>query len=135
MTGEEIAKFLTEKLIKLEFVIHRYDVVTTSSIYLKLDYGICCGICIADHYGRKRSHYRFNIVKDYKGNRAIKRDGLICRFYDFSELEDVIDSVQIERQKKSINMEYKTIKCIWRKSDLYNRFRLIKKGLKNIRKV
>ena len=38
MTGEEIATILTEKLSKLGFVVHRYNAVTTCSIYLNLDY-------------------------------------------------------------------------------------------------
>ena len=44
MNGNDVAKILTERLIKLGFVVHRYNSVTTSSIYLKLDFGVCCGI-------------------------------------------------------------------------------------------
>ena len=39
MTEKQIAKYLTEELVRLGFVVHKYNAVTTDSIYLKLDYG------------------------------------------------------------------------------------------------
>lgn len=63
MNEKQIAKVLIEELLKLGFVVHRYNAVTTNSIYLKLDFGVCCGIRIADHSGKKKYHYRFNVVK------------------------------------------------------------------------
>ena len=93
MNGNDVAKILTERLIKLGFVVHRYNSVTTSSIYLKLDFGVCCGIRIADHNGRKRYHYRFNVMKNYNGNRAINRDGLISYFFDYTEIDEIIKMV------------------------------------------
>ncbi len=100
MNGNEVAKSLTERLTKLGFVVHRYNSITTSSIYLKLDFGVCCGIRIADHNGRKRYHYRFNVMKNYKGNRAIKRDGLISYFFDYTEIDEIIKMVQREKVNK-----------------------------------
>ena len=49
MKGKTVAKFLVKKLLDLGFIVHRYNSHTTSSIYLKLDYGVSCGIRIADH--------------------------------------------------------------------------------------
>ena len=49
----------------------RYNAVTTDSIYLKLDYGVCCEIRIDDHNWKKKYHYRFNVVKDYCGDKII----------------------------------------------------------------
>ena len=37
MTGNEVAEILINKLLKLGFIVHRYNSVTTSSIYLKLE--------------------------------------------------------------------------------------------------
>lgn len=128
MTGEEIATILTEKLSKLGFVVHRYNAITTSSIYLKLDYGVCCGIRIADHDGRKRYHYRFNMMKNYKGDRAIKRDGLISYFFDYTELKDVINMVQSEKVNKVYRYGEKNyLKYMEKESrnDLYNRFKKV----------
>ena len=71
MNEKQIAKILVKKLKELGFIIHRYNAFSTNSIYLKLDYGIACGIRIADHEGRKKYHYRFNVIKDYKGDKTV----------------------------------------------------------------
>lgn len=100
MTGIDIVNTLIPKLQDKGFIVHRYDAYSTSSIYLKLDYGLACGIRIADHPGKKKYSYRFNVIKDFKGNKVILKDGLICNFYDFSELESVLNDVQKEKQNK-----------------------------------
>ena len=125
MTGNEVAEILINKLLKLGFIVHRYSSVTTSSIYLKLDYGLACGIRIADHTGRKRYHYRFNVMKNYKGNKAINRDGLISYFFDYTELDDVIKEVQREKVNKIYRYgEINYLKYMEQssKDDLYTRF-------------
>lgn len=128
MKGNEIAKILTERLTKLGFVVHRYNSVTTSSIYLKLDFGVCCGIRIADHYGRKKYHYRFNVMKNYTGNRAINRDGLISYFFDYTEIEEVIKMVQKEKAYKVYRFGKKNYLNLMKKNGekkLYSRFKRV----------
>lgn len=100
MNGNEVANILISKLLDMGFIIHRYNSRSTSSIYLKLDYGLSCGIRIADHPGKKKYSYRFNVIKDYVGNKVILKDGLICNFYDFYELDNVVNAVQKEKQDK-----------------------------------
>lgn len=100
MTGNEVTNILVSKLLDMGFIVHRYNSHSTSSIYLKLDYGLPCGIRIADHPGKKKYSYRFNVIKDYVGNKVILKDGLICRFYDFNELDSVLNAVQQEKQQK-----------------------------------
>lgn len=100
MDGNTIANTLIKKLLEMNFIVHRYNSYTTSSIYLKLDYGVSCGIRIADHPGKKKYHYRFNVMKDFKGNKVIKNGNLISYFFNFNELDKVVNAVQIERQSK-----------------------------------
>lgn len=100
MNGNEVANILISKLLDMGFIIHRYNSHSTSSIYLKLDYGLSCGIRIADHPGKKKYSYRFNVIKDYVGDKVILKDGLICNFYDFNELDNVVNAVQKEKQDK-----------------------------------
>lgn len=100
MNGTDIAKILTSKLKDMGIIVHRYNAYSTSSIYLKLDFGVCCGIRIADHPGKKKYSYRFNVIKDYNENKVIIKDGLICRFYNFSELESLLRDIQQEKQNK-----------------------------------
>ena len=126
MTGKEIANILVQRLIAEGFIVHRYNSHTTSSIYIKLDYGLSCGIRIADHPCKKKYSYRFNVIKDYVGDKVIIKDGLICRFFDFAELEKVIQSVKQEKQDK-INkyglQNYEMYMKERTKSDLYTRFK------------
>ena len=100
MTGNEVTNILVSKLLDMGFIVHRYNSHSTSSIYLKLDYGLSCGIRIADHPGKKKYSYRFNVIKDYVGKKVILKDGLICHFYDFNELDSVLNAVQQEKQQK-----------------------------------
>lgn len=98
--GKNIAKDISNKLKKLGFIIHRYDARSTNSIYLKIDFGLCCGIRIADHVGRKKYHYRFNVFKDYKGDKIILRDNLISYFYTFEEIPKLIEDIKKEKEEK-----------------------------------
>ena len=102
MDNINIVDTLIKSLLNMGFIIHRYDAHSTSSIYLKLDYGVACGIRIADHPGKKKYRYRFNIIKNYEGDKVILKNGLICYFYDFNELENVLKAVQEEKQNKKI---------------------------------
>lgn len=54
MNGIDVVNILVPKLLDMGFIVHRYYAYSTSSIYLKLDYGIACGIRIADHLGKKK---------------------------------------------------------------------------------
>ena len=100
MNGEDIANLLVRKLLDMGFIVHRYNSYSTSSIYLKLDYGVCNGIRIADHKGKKKYCYRFNVMKDYRGDKVIIKDGLICRFYDFNDIEHLLEDISKEKETK-----------------------------------
>lgn len=127
MTGNEVTNILVSKLLDMGFIVHRYNSHSTSSIYLKLDYGLSCGIRIADHPGKKKYSYRFNVIKDYVGNKVILKDGLICRFYDFNELDSVLNAVQQEKQQKLNKYELKNYQRYMEKekneNELFKRFK------------
>ena len=128
MNERQVAKLLTKELLKLKFTVHRYNAYSTNSIYLKLDYGISCGIRIADHPGKKKYHYRFNVIKDYKGDRVTTFGSLISYFYSFNELNKVIEAVKQERENKVSKygiQNYKEYMKKQAKSDLYNRFKKV----------
>jgi hypothetical protein len=129
MTGIEVTNALIQKLINMGFLVCRYDAHSTSSIYLKLDYGLACGIRIADHPGKKKYSYRFNVIKDYKGDKVILKDGLICRFFDFNELDSVLDAVQKEKQNKINKYGLQNYKMYMEKekqeNELFKRFKKV----------
>ena len=57
---------MCELLLEKGFIVQRYDSVTTNSIYLKLDYGMCNSIRISDHKGKKHLSYMYNLRSDIK---------------------------------------------------------------------
>ena len=130
MNEKQIAKVLIEELLRLGFVVHRYNAVTTNSIYLKLDFGVCCGIRIADHNGKKKYHYRFNVIKDYSGDKIIYFKNLISFFYTFEELPQLLKEVQKERQLKQQRYGINNYKSYMEKekvnNPLFQRFKQIK---------
>ena len=125
MNGNKIAKILVEKLLEKNFIVHRYNSHSTSSIYLKLDYGLSCGIRIADHPGKKKYHYRFNVIKDYKGDKVVVKDNLTSYFFTYNEIENVLDAVIKEKQQKVDKYgidNYRRYMKMQSKTDLYTRF-------------
>lgn len=129
MNEKQIAKILTQKLLNMGFIVHRYNAITTNSIYLKLDYGVCCGIRIADHNGKKKYHYRFNVVKDYSGDKVIYYKNLISYFYNFEELSQLLYMVQEERKAKIRKYGLENYKLYMEKekqgNEIFKRFKQI----------
>lgn len=126
MNGIDVVNILMPKLLDMGFIVHRYDSHSTSSIYLKLDYGVSCGIRIADHPGKKKYSYRFNIIKDYKGNKVVYKDDLICYFYDYNELDKVLEEIQKEKQNKLNKYGLSNYQMYMKnqsQTDLYTRFK------------
>ena len=129
MNEKQIAKILIKELSELGFTIHRYNAITTSSIYLKLDYGICCGIRISNHSGKKKYHYRFNIVKGYNGDKVTYSKNLISYFYTFEQISQLIKDVQHERNKKiqryGLNNYKKYMEIEKESNPLFQRFKQV----------
>lgn len=125
MNGNKIANILIERLLERDFIVHRYNSHSTSSIYLKIDYGLSCGIRIADHPGKKKYHYRFNVIKDYKGDKVVLNGNLVSYFFDYNELENVLDAVAREKREKVDKYgidNYKRYMKMQSETDLYTRF-------------
>lgn len=40
------------------------------------------------------------MIKDYVGDKVILKNGLICFFFDYNELEDILEAVQKEKKEK-----------------------------------
>lgn len=129
MNEKQIAKILVKELIKLGFIVHRYNAYTTNSIYLKLDFGVCCGIRIADHNGKKKYHYRFNVIKDYKGDKITYFRNLISYFYTFDEIPQLLQKIKEEKQTKirkyGIDKYYSLMEMEKSKNELFKRFRQV----------
>lgn len=96
----EVSNKLIRNLKDKGFQIHKYYAKTTKSIYLKLDYGVCCGIRISDHRGKKRYRYKFNLIKQYEGPKQINDKGYFRLFYNYNNTEELVKDVQNEKKLK-----------------------------------
>lgn len=126
MNEKEICSVLIKRLMELNFIIHRYDSYSTSSIYLKLDYGVCCGIRISNHNGKKKYHYRFNVIKDYKGDKITRFENLVSYFFTFEEIEELLEHIKKEKESKIQKYgieKYEKIMEQEKSNDLFRRFK------------
>lgn len=53
---------LLNDLDKESFILQYYEAYSTSSCYIKLDYGVSNSIRISDHKGKDKYAYRFNFI-------------------------------------------------------------------------
>lgn len=94
-----IAADLITLLQREGFTIQRYNSVTTSSIYLKLDYGVCNSVRIGDHKGKKQYKYRYNVDIGRKQiNRHKTPEGWHRWYYPETALRNLLQDVVKERQ-------------------------------------
>ena len=122
----EVSNKLIKDLRDKGFQIHKYYAKTTKSIYLKLDYGVCCGIRISYHKGKKKYRYKFNLIKQYKGPKQVNDKGYLRLFYDYNNTDELIDDVQNEKKakiKKYGICNYQEFKKQNSKDDLYRSFK------------
>ena len=122
----EISNKVINDLKQRGFQISRYYAKTTKSIYLKLDYGVCCGIRISDHNGKKKYKYKFNLIKQYKGPKEKIDRGYLRLYYNYNNTEELIEDVQKERKAKIYKYglsNYKKYMEINSQDDLYKSFK------------
>lgn len=96
-----LADYIIERLKLQGIVIQRYDALSTNSIYLKLDYGVCNSIRISDHKGKKHLSYRYNIltccphvIKTYDENNYIRY------YFPTNEADLLITKILFDRTMK-----------------------------------
>lgn len=58
------------------------------------------GIRIADHKGKAKYHYRFNLIKGYTGNRVVRDSNLISLYYSFCDIDSLLLAIKYEKKSK-----------------------------------
>ena len=109
MKCKEIAKYISEELLKYGFVIHRYDSYSTCSIYLKLDYGACSSIRISDHNGYEHLSYKYNIKQGTCANGWYKDKNGLWRYAcktDKESIDKLITIILGDRLMRKTNYNY-----------------------------
>lgn len=80
-------------------VVHMYEAYSTSSIYLKLDYGVANSIRISDHVGKKHLSYRFNLGLNIKSSYEAF-DKYPRYYYCVADLGKMIEDILAARKEK-----------------------------------
>lgn len=94
---ETIAEHMIRTLKDNNVAIQRYDSATTSSIYLKLDYGVAFSIRISNHKGKKHLKYRYNVLLDEPSHY----DAIAQRYYyNQTNVDMMLNHILAERQRK-----------------------------------
>ncbi len=111
------------------FILQYYEAYSTSSCYIKLDYGVSNSIRIADHKGKDKYPYRFNLMinldESYKDNGR--------NYYSIKDYEKMILDIKKfrEEQLEKYGFSYyeymlnnkkdaKNKKGFWSKAKTYN---------------
>lgn len=97
---EEIFEQIINELKKYDFIISTYHSYSTSSIYIKLDYGVANGIRIADHKGKKKYKYRYNVMNDIEKNYAEIDEGFERFYYTTTSIRKLILKIVLDKQSK-----------------------------------
>ena len=80
---------LLEKLNQKSFVLYYLRAYSTTSRYIKLDFGICKSIRIADHKGIDKYKYTFNLMLGL--DKSYVEDGRY--YYCLDDLDKMIDDI------------------------------------------
>ena len=78
-----------DKLDKKRFILYYLKAYSTSSRYIKLDFGVCKSIRIADHKGIDKYKYTFNLMIGL--DKSYVEDGRY--YYCVADLDKMIDDI------------------------------------------
>lgn len=93
-----IADYIVDSLLTYGFTIQRYNAYKTSSVYLKLDFGVCNSIRISDHDGKEHLCYRYNLIIGCSND--IIEEKYIRYYYNESSVNDLLNLVLLDRREK-----------------------------------
>lgn len=123
---EEVFNQIVKELKKYDFVISVYHSYTTSSIYIKLDYGVANGIRIADHKGKKKYKYRYNVMNDLKEDYMTIDNGFQRYFFSPTSVRKMVLKIVLDKQSKLCRYgaeKYKIYMNDMRKEEVNKRFK------------
>lgn len=96
---EEAVEYITDRLIKAGIVVHRYDAMTSCSIYLKFDYGVSNTLRVSDHKGKTHLNYKYNLNTTSRGKeKSMTPDGYARYTYGLDSVCQMVDDIISSRQ-------------------------------------
>ncbi len=99
----EMAEYVASQLLAAGFIIQRYDSMSSQSIYLKLDYGVCNSIRISDHKGLSQYRYRYNLQSNRTGFRKHSNSGVDRLYYGFDAVETMLQDIREDKAEKVLS--------------------------------
>jgi hypothetical protein len=87
---------LLRDLDKKGFVLYYYEAYSTSSCYIKLDFGLSNSIRIADHKGIDKYQYRFNLMIGLR--KSYVKDGR--NYYCEEDYDKMISDIVAFREEQ-----------------------------------
>lgn len=103
MDLKSLADKIQERLLDLGFTVHRYDAYSTSSVYLKVDCGLCHSIRIGDHRGKKHLKYRYNIGPWIRRFRS-DHDPYQRWYFTVDEVDRMVRFIEYDRGSRMIEL-------------------------------
>jgi hypothetical protein len=98
---QSLAEHLQSLLIDAGFVVHRYDAISTCSIYLKMDFGLVGSLRVSDHPGKKHLEYSFEIGPHIKAHHKKQGSfGKWMRYYPADGSKKLLRHVQEVRKER-----------------------------------
>jgi hypothetical protein len=99
---KKIEREIIDCLCNLGIAIHVYHAYSTSSIYIKLDYGALGSIRISDHNGKERYHYKYNVRTDIEECYSEDRRN----FYPASKVNVLLCDILLDYHDKINQRQY-----------------------------
>lgn len=97
---EKAASFIIDKCREEGIIVHRYDVQSSGSIYLKFDWGLAHSLRISDHKGIVKYRYKFNLIKGIPDVLRISyRNNNHSIYFPFREIHQCLDEILSHRKE------------------------------------
>lgn len=97
-----IANCIEQTLLARGCIVHRKKAVTTTSVYIKVDYGLGGSIRISDHRGKQHLKYRFNVEADNDSGGMYTYVSPYGEryFYSYTKLETLLGEIIAFREER-----------------------------------
>lgn len=93
MTTDELKDYMLVALEELGAWVY-VSAVTTNSHYIKFRDRRLGSLTVRDHPGRKKYHYKWNLMIAYEGEKIIKKDGITRYFYTEKQILQLINHIR-----------------------------------------
>lgn len=89
MNTPKIMFKLVDILDNKGFILHYYKAITTDSCYIKLDFGLANSIRVANHRGKEKYKYRFNLMLNL--DKSYVEDGR--NYYSVNDFDKMVEDI------------------------------------------